>query len=201
MAGSCRSPATGSVAYQVAQSAAGAVADVGVRRGVAGGVADRGADRIAVLHLLRAAVRTGLPGACGVAEVAQLRLAYTPVVAVPVDSGPACRFGAGDRSGRAGQVVGGDAAAVRLATGALAGSDTRAGDAADGGGRDPIRNHHRRAQHSVRLYFWVRLLHGALFRGVGVYRRIRQPRVFEAAHDDSQSAIAVDARCVTHLAR
>ena len=112
-----------------------------------------------------------IPFACGVAQTAHLRLAHHPVVAVPVDPGPARRVGAGGDTGGAGQVVVGDSAAVRVAAGAVGGPGSRAGDAADAGGRDPLRDRHRCAQHPVRLHFRVQFLHRALFRGVGVHRR------------------------------
>ena len=47
--------------------------------------------------------------------------------------------------------------------------------AADAGGRDPLRDRHRRAQHPVRLHLRVQFLHRALFRGVGVHRRRSSP--------------------------
>ena len=117
-----------------------------------------------------------------------------PVVAVPLEPGPARRFGPGGDPGGAGQTVVGDSAAVRVATGAVGGPGARAGDAAHAGGRDPLRDRHRSPQHPVRLHLRIQLLHGALFRGVGIYRRICGPCLPEAAENGAQPAVAVDAQ-------
>src|SRR6202008_1105815 len=129
-----------------AQPVARAVADIGLRGDAAGGVADRDHDRAAVLYRLRAAVWAGHSRRCWLAQIAHLRLAVPPVVAVSVEPGPARRFGPGGDPGGAGQVVVGDSAVVRVAAGAFAGPGARARHAADAGGRDPLRDRHRGSQ-------------------------------------------------------
>src|SRR6202162_4776311 len=142
-----------------------------------------------------------IPFDVGWLKLAHVRLADTPVVAVPLEPGPARRFGPGGDTGGARQIVVSDSAAVRVATGEVGGPGPGAGDAAHAGGWDPLRDRHRGSQHPVRLHLRVQFLHRTLFRGVGVHRRICLPRLFEAAENGAQPAVTVDAQRSCHLAR
>src|SRR5271163_696966 len=133
------------------------------------------------------------------AQAAQLRLAEQPVVAVPPEPGPARGSGPGNDPSGAGETLVGNSPAIRLAPVAFAGPGARAVDAAHGGRRDPVRDRHRGPQHPIRLHFRIQLLHGALLRGVGIYRRICVPCLPEAADNGAQPAVAVAALGVRHV--
>src|SRR5829696_8242122 len=136
----------------MAKPVARTVADLGAGLGPASDAADRDYHRPALLYRLRPAIRTGDPRRRRVVEASDLRLAYRASLDLPAQSGPACGVGADPDSSRDGQAVVSDTAAVRVATRQVDSPITGTDFAADAGRRDPVRNHHRRAQHPVRLH-------------------------------------------------
>ena len=145
--------------------------------------------------------RTEHPRRRRLAAPADLRLAHPPVVAVPVDPGAARRAGAGRRPGRGGEALVGHPEAVHLAAGAHACAVARARVAAAARRQHPLRDRHRTAQHPVRLRVRFQLLHRALPGGVGVHRRVRHPRLPQAAHDGPVAALPIPACRTAHAAR
>ena len=115
-----------------------------------------------------------IPGDVGWLKLPTFDWPTEPVLAVPAQPGPACRSRPDPHSGRARQAVVGDSAAVRLAAGTVDRPSAGTHFAADAGRRDPLRDHHRRAEHSVRLHLRVQLLHRPLLRRLGVHRRFRR---------------------------
>ncbi len=115
-----------------------------------------------------------IPGDVGWLKLPTFDWPTEPVVALPAQPGPARRARPDPDPGRAGQAVVGDPPAVRLAAGPLDRAGAGTSFAADAGRRDPLRDHHRRAEHPVRLHLRLQLLHRPLLRRVGVHRRLRR---------------------------
>ena len=191
-------PTAGCNARRVGAARCAALVDVRPGVGAAGRAAGRDDHRAAVVYRVRTAVRPGDTGRRRLAQVADVRLADRPVVAVPAQSRSACRTRADPDPDRAGQTLVGDPAAVRVATGAVDRAAARTRLAADARRRDPVRDHHRRPEHPVRLHFRLQLLHGPLLRRLGLHRGLRDPHRHQDPPHVGGPAVDVDAKRAAH---
>ena len=166
--------------------------------GAAGRATGSDDHRVAFVYRVRAAVRPGDTGRCRLAEGSDVRLADRPIVAVPTQSGSACRTRADPDSDRAGQALVGDPAAVRVATVAVDRAAPRTHLSVDARRRDPVRDHHRRPEHPVRLHFRLQLLHGPLLRRLGLHCGLRDPHRHQDPPHVEGPAVDVDAKSAAH---